>query len=505
MKKSYHAVLAMALATSAIVVAAPTETNAQFNDVAVGTPQAQAIENLVNLKIAGGVSETQFAPKKAVTRAEAANFIVKALQLDTTTIAKTTFKDTQNHWAKSAIAKLTELNIMGGYSDSLFGPNDTLTRGQMAKILTNAFNLKATSQTTPFKDVAKGSGLAPYIMAVYENGIAAGLTKDTYGVNEPVTREQMAMFLNRTSVIKERVAQYNKENPASEKAYAFKGATMDEYRAFIKANKIATVSVTSSTTMTMNANGMTDFPGITASRDKITVTKPGIYYLDARDWNGTNTWLSIRVDARKDVKNPIISLINQQVVDDIIQRNPTLAEFTKRSEKLFKAAGTTRSIRYSVDEMQEYTVLGASSPARRDFFEFVKNEPYEFVVTGKFESYFQHSEYYVLTPNSRTNLISFDMKVYTPIIDYGKEGYYNVEEMKVTKGDPTLFKFYKSEFALAPVFALEGATIEEGTTVELKTSDYSFNIYDDGKEVKEPFVLKYVYSNGKFELVRATE
>lgn len=491
MKKYYQAAFAMTLAASAIIAVAPTQANAQFNDVPVGTPQAQAIENLVNLQITGGVSAYQFAPKKAVTRAEAANFIVKALQLDIANAPQTTFKDTQKHWAKSAIAKMTELKIMGGYSDTQFGPDDTLTRGQMAKILANAFELKSTGQANPFKDVAKGSALEPYILAVYENGIAAGLTKDTYGVKDPVTREQMAMFLNRTPLIKERVAEYNKAHPASEKAYAFKAATMDEYRAFIKANKIANVMVTSSSTMTMTANGMTNFPGITATRDKITVTKPGIYYLDARDWNDNNTWLSIRVDARKDVKNPVISLINQQVVDDIIQKNLTLAEFTKRSEKLFKAAGTTRTIRYAVDEMQDYTVLGASSPARRDFFEFYKDEPYEFVVTGKFESYFNNSEYYVLTPNSRTNLMSFDMEVYTPVIDYGKNDFSGIDEMKVIKGDPKLFKFYRQNNFHAPVFALEGATIEEGTTIELISSD-SQN-------------MTYVYSNGKFERVVDTE
>jgi len=486
MNKYYQAALALSLTTSAIVAFTPIQANAQFVDVKPGTAQAQAIENLVNLNITGGISATQFAPKKSVTRAEAANFIVKALQLDTSKVPTTTFKDTQKHWAKNAIAKMVELKIMSGYSDTKFGPNDTLTRGQMAKILASAFNLKATTSTNPFKDV-KGSPFEPYILAVYENGIAAGLTKDTYGVNSPVTREQMALFLNRTPLIQERVAQYNKENPVSSRPYPFKTMTMSEYSAFIKSNKIADVSVFKSSTMIMDKNGTMDFPGIEVTHDKITVTQPGIYYLDLRYANGNNSWLSVRVDARKDIKNPVISAITQEVVDDIIQKHPTLAEFTKRNEKLFKAAGTTRTINYPIDEMQGYTVLGSSSPARRDFFEFIKDEPYEFVSTGKYEAYVKNSEYYVLTPNSRTNLISFDMDVYTPIIHYiNDKQYYRVTDMKVTKGNAHLFKFHKTEFFITPIYALEGATIEEGTTIELSTEDQR--------------TLVYIYTNGQFVL-----
>lgn len=480
MNKYYQAALALSLTTGAIVAFTPIQANAQFVDVKPGTAQAHAIENLVNLKITGGISATQFAPKKSVTRAEAANFIVKALQLDTSKVPTTTFQDTQKHWAKNAIAKMVELKIMSGYSDTQFGPNDTLTRGQMAKILANSFNLKATTSTNPFKDI-KGSAFEPYILAIYENGIAAGLTKDTYGVNSPVTREQMALFLNRTPLIQERVAQYNKENPVSSRPYPFKPMTMNEYSAFIKSNKIANVSVSSSSTMTM------DEPGIEVTHDKITVTQPGIYYLDLRYANGNNSWLSVRVDSRKDIKNPVISAITQEVVDDIIQKHPTLAEFTKRNEKLFKAAGTTRTIKYPIDDMQQYTVLGYSSPARRDFFEFIKDEPYEFVSTGKFESYVKNSEYYILTPNSRTNLLSFDMEVYTPIIHYiNDKQYYRVTDMKVTKGNAELFKFHKNEIFITPIYALEGATIEEGTTIELST--------------EEQLTLVYIYANGQFVL-----
>ena len=46
---------------------------------------------------------------------------------------------------------------MNGFGDGKFGPDNVLTREQLAVVLTKAFNFKATSTTT-FKDVDKNTG-----------------------------------------------------------------------------------------------------------------------------------------------------------------------------------------------------------------------------------------------------------------------------------------------------------------------------------------------------------
>ena len=52
------------------------------------------------------------------------------------------------------ILTLTKAGIMNGFGDGKFGPDNVLTREQLASVLTKAFNFKATSTTT-FKDVDK--------------------------------------------------------------------------------------------------------------------------------------------------------------------------------------------------------------------------------------------------------------------------------------------------------------------------------------------------------------
>ena len=70
---------------------------------------------------------------------------------------------------------LKDLEIVDGKSSTTFGSSDHLTRAEMAKIITNAFELKAEGEKAhPFKDV--NSTFSPFIQAVYETGITEGKT-----------------------------------------------------------------------------------------------------------------------------------------------------------------------------------------------------------------------------------------------------------------------------------------------------------------------------------------
>lgn len=50
--------------------------------------------------------------------------------------ADTTFKDVPNdHWSYKAIMDLKERNIVAGYGNGIFGFGDSITRGQVARLL----------------------------------------------------------------------------------------------------------------------------------------------------------------------------------------------------------------------------------------------------------------------------------------------------------------------------------------------------------------------------------
>lgn len=101
-----------------------------------------AIEVLTAQHIVKGTSETLFSPAKPVTRAEFSSMIVSALGLDQLaqgSKAETVYSDvTADAWYYKSIETLRQLNIINGFSDGTFRPNDQVTREQMVVIAMNA-------------------------------------------------------------------------------------------------------------------------------------------------------------------------------------------------------------------------------------------------------------------------------------------------------------------------------------------------------------------------------
>lgn len=83
------------------------------------------------------------------------------------------FKDVKGTMFEKEIYAVVSSGLMNGYGDNEFGPNDVLTREQLAAILQKTFNLKQQSITT-FNDVEKNYWATGAISALQENKIAVG-------------------------------------------------------------------------------------------------------------------------------------------------------------------------------------------------------------------------------------------------------------------------------------------------------------------------------------------
>ncbi|WP_145930615.1 S-layer homology domain-containing protein, partial [Bacillus thuringiensis] len=84
------------------------------------------------------------------------------------------------------------------------GPDDILTREQMAQVLTNAFKFKAT-KTSKFADVDKNSWSYGAISALEENGVTIGTGGNMYSPKMFVTREAYSQFLYNSINVIEKV------------------------------------------------------------------------------------------------------------------------------------------------------------------------------------------------------------------------------------------------------------------------------------------------------------
>ncbi|EMI9087617.1 S-layer homology domain-containing protein, partial [Bacillus wiedmannii] len=180
----------------------------RFNDVPQGHWSFNAITDLANKNIIAGYGNSIFGFGDNITRGQVARMIYAYLKPTDNPNIKNPFTDVKGHMFEKEILSLTKVGIMSGYGDGKFGPDNILTREQLAAVLTKAFNLKATATTT-FKDVEKNYWATNAISALQENKIASGTGNNMFEPKKVVTREQYAQFLYNAINVKEKTEENN--------------------------------------------------------------------------------------------------------------------------------------------------------------------------------------------------------------------------------------------------------------------------------------------------------
>ncbi|WP_253859282.1 S-layer homology domain-containing protein, partial [Bacillus cereus] len=175
----------------------------KFNDVPQDHWSFNAITDLANKNIVAGYGNGIFGFGDNITRGQVARMIYNYLKPTDDPNVKNPFTDVKGHMFEKEILSLSKAGIMSGYGDGNFGPDNILTREQLAAVLTRAFNLKATATTT-FKDVEKNYWATNAISALQENKIAAGTGNNMFEPKMVVTREQYAQFLYNAINMKEK-------------------------------------------------------------------------------------------------------------------------------------------------------------------------------------------------------------------------------------------------------------------------------------------------------------
>jgi hypothetical protein len=103
--------------------------------------------------------------------------------------------DIEGHWAENTIRGLVQLEIINGYPDGSFRPDQSITRAELAKILAVAYELEP-SNTAAFTDI-EDHWAKDYITALAANKIISGYPDGTYQPERPVTRAEMVTMLTR--------------------------------------------------------------------------------------------------------------------------------------------------------------------------------------------------------------------------------------------------------------------------------------------------------------------
>ena len=174
-----------------------------FEDVPMNAWYVDAVKYSVQHKLFLGTSETTFEPYGTMTRA----MLVTVLHRMEGTPAPETesgFEDVPSgKWYTEAVAWARETGVVEGYSDTVFGPDDPVTREQMAAILyryteKKGCDVSKTANLSRYEDRNEVSNWAYHAVSwANAEGFVLGRSETTLNPKDTATRAEVAMILMR--------------------------------------------------------------------------------------------------------------------------------------------------------------------------------------------------------------------------------------------------------------------------------------------------------------------
>ena len=134
----------------------PPVTGGSFSDVSAGAWYATEVNTLVELDVLSGYEDGTFRPNNAVTRAEFVTAVCKCF--DSLSTGSAGFSDVSGHWAEGFINQAVAEDWISGFPDGTFRPDESIQRCQVTAILNKALErtgsgFAADAGTQEFVDV----------------------------------------------------------------------------------------------------------------------------------------------------------------------------------------------------------------------------------------------------------------------------------------------------------------------------------------------------------------
>lgn len=169
-------------------------------------------EGYEEIAYVSGYSDGAFRPDKSLSRAEAAVMLSRLLESEGIQ-GESGYSDT-DMWAEEEIVILSELNVINGYSDDTFKPNDGITRGELATMMSKVLGLDINQDLVGFTDT-KGHWAENAIIALRKYGIVNGYSDGCFKPDNMVTRVEAIAMINRAlNRVSEKTKAY--DNPFSD-------------------------------------------------------------------------------------------------------------------------------------------------------------------------------------------------------------------------------------------------------------------------------------------------
>jgi hypothetical protein len=129
-------------------------------------------------------------------------------EVKTVKLPQYAFFDTRNHWAKDYVADLYAKKIVKGVNTLKYAPDQQVTRAEFLKIALKAFDVEVPDEVNlkPFRDVKLDAWYVTYVQAAKDGEIVGGYADRTFRPDDPITRaEAVKVLLETVGVVPEKV------------------------------------------------------------------------------------------------------------------------------------------------------------------------------------------------------------------------------------------------------------------------------------------------------------
>lgn len=150
-------------------------TTFAYSDIEENTTVSEAVNVLSDLNIVNGFENGSFKPDQTVTRAEMAKMICEILNVSSNSFSAQMYNDvSKEHWGFNYINSISSLGIVNGYGDGNYGPDDIVTFEQAIKMIVCALGYEPAA-------TEKGGYPNGYITIANSLGLLTNVTTSKRG------------------------------------------------------------------------------------------------------------------------------------------------------------------------------------------------------------------------------------------------------------------------------------------------------------------------------------
>lgn len=169
-----------------------------FTDVPADAWYAEAVNWCRDNGIMSGTTNSTFTPDGTMSRGMLATVLYRVAGSPEVTEAPAYLDVSQDSWYSDGIAWAAQNGVMSGYGNDLFGPDDPITREQLAAVLWRYAGSESNTQPLSFVDSETISSYAADAVAwASANGIITGRDGNRFAPQDQATRAETAVILYR--------------------------------------------------------------------------------------------------------------------------------------------------------------------------------------------------------------------------------------------------------------------------------------------------------------------